>query len=252
MLVEDAWEGNPEKEKFIQQLLKVYKTHKEEYVRLGAERDGGYVMVNDISKDDFLMSCGITDNINWKLDQINFESQMSELVKGIDMYECAIDYLNNMPTNSKFFKARIGEDTGIKDLFHNAGTHQDYILKMDIEGSEWDFFDSAESSDIEKFRQIVIELHWLSNLQKDDEMSKKIESVLSKINKTHKLVLIHGNNHSPLFSYGKLIIPDVIEALYLRKDSYNFVDQDAEFFDHPESLNVPCASYLPEIDYYLG
>ena len=128
---------------------------------------------------------------------------------------------------------------------------KDYILKMDIEGSEWDFFANAESSDIEKFRQMILEIHWLDGLRANDERYNRMVSVLSKINATHNLVLIHGNNFSPLFNYGDLVIPDVIEVLYLRKDSYNFVDDDEEFFDHPEYLNAPCTSEIPEINYYL-
>lgn len=241
-----------EKEKEIQQLLKVHKTYGEDYVRIGSARDGGYVMINDMSKDDVVISCGIGDNISWKTEDINFEYQVSELVGGIDMYECAIDSLSNMPTNGRFFKARIGDDTNMKDLLENAEPQEDYVLKIDIEGSEWDFFNNAESSDIEKFRQIIIELHWLNNLQKNNEMSKKIINALSKINKTHKLVLVHGNNNGTLFNYGNLVIPDVIEALYLRKDSYNFVDENEKYFDHPEKFNAACNDFYPELNHYLG
>merc|ERR1711990_1006322 len=43
---------------------------------------------------------------------------------------------------------------------HRDSAEGSLLMKMDIEGSEWDVFRTADPNHLRKFRQIVIELHW--------------------------------------------------------------------------------------------
>jgi hypothetical protein len=232
----------------IKEIFKVYKTSDQKYHRVGSLHDGGYVMADDFKDTDFVVSCGIGDDVGWSTAHIDFERQVVDTVAGLDMYECAIDSLNDMPKNSRFFKAEISKDVFVKDILTNAGPQEDYILKMDIEGAEWDFFLDSTSDDLAKFRQLVVEFHWLNNIVDSTEWYDKIVSVFSKIGNTHNLVILHGNNHSPTFEYEDLTIPDVIEVLFLRKDSYTFVNnEDPDSSGLPEELLTPCSTEFPEI-----
>jgi hypothetical protein len=55
-----------------------------EFIRKGDDKDGGYVVINDLSNRDTLFSIGVGDNISFDLD---CENQVSKIVL-ID--ECAI------------------------------------------------------------------------------------------------------------------------------------------------------------------
>jgi hypothetical protein len=236
----------------IKKIFKIHKTVGQEYFRVGSVNDGGYVLANDLTKKDFVMSCGIGDNVIWDVSDIAFEYQIVESVVGLDMYEYALDSLSNMPKNSRFFKAEIGKDTLIKDMLSNAGNQEDYVLKMDIEGSEWDFFNDASSEDINNFRQIVVEFHWLESMVNNDSEYEKIINTFLKINKTHNLVLLNGNNYSTVFEYESLLIPNVIEVLFLRKDSYAFIKEGLqETPDCPEKLITPCNPNQPQLEFSI-
>ena len=66
------------------------------------------------------------------------------------------------------------------------------ILKMDVEGAEWEILSCINENILARFDQIVLEYHEL--LAADKEKEKLIFSALSKINSKHKLIHLHGNN----------------------------------------------------------
>lgn len=237
-----------EKEELVRKLFSISKTYGQAYKRIGSPNDGGYVMADDLNKDDFVISCGIGDDVGWSTADIDFERQIVDHVSGLDMYEYAIDGLDEMPANSRFFKAEVSKDVFLGDMLKNAGMQKDYILKMDVEGAEWDFFTDATSEDIVKFRQIVVEFHWIRNITYGEEWYDKVIGVFSKIKNTHNLVVLHGNNHSPTFEYGSLTVPDVIEVLFLRKDDYRFSANEFSMWpDSPETMLTPCKAGHKEV-----
>ena len=236
------------KEKRIKQLLSFCRTSGEKYLRIGSQNDGGYVMVDDFSQKDYAISCGIEDGIV-HISDLEFENQISQKSNGLDMYDYAIDSLNHNFRNGRFFKAELGNDFGLKEMLSNAGEQEDYILKMDVEGAEFDVFFNAESSDISKFRQMVVEFHWLQNIATDESYYCKFANVFHKILKTHHIVWFHGNNHSGTFEYGGMVIPEVVEILFLRKDSYKFVSANSNLADNVDKLTRPCKSDIPDIIY---
>ena len=83
---------------------------------------------------------------------------------------------------------------------------------MDIEGGEYPFFDSLDKQELNKFTQIIIEIH-------DTIKTKQLYPLLSKLNTIHHLVHIHGNNYSKVYIDGDKILPNVIECTYIRKDN---------------------------------
>jgi hypothetical protein len=236
------------KEKKIKKLLSYCRTTGEEYLRIGSENDGGYVMVNDFTEKDYAISCGIEDGVHFVGD-LDFEEQISEISKGLDMYDYAIDSLNHNFKNGRFFKAELGDNFGLKEMIANAGEQEDYILKMDVEGAEFDVFFNAESSEINKFRQMIVEFHWLQKLATDDTYYFKFLNVFHKISKTHHIVWFHGNNHSGTFEYGDMVIPEVVEILFLRKDSYKFTSVNSKEADNLDKLTRPCSTSVPDIIY---
>lgn len=98
------------------------------------------------------------------------------------------------------------------------------ILKMDVEGGEYGSFRMMDSSLIEKFDQIIMEIHGINDENKTDE----IVELLDKINKTHHLVHIHLNNNGVAFVIRGCVFTDAIEVLFLKRKNYSFSDELSE------------------------
>jgi hypothetical protein len=214
-------------------LFPIQKAIDVEYIRLGSKNDGGYINVNDISKNDFSISFGISYNVDWEKDFIEYG-------KGIDCYDNSVDGLIENIHNSRFFKKTVGSEISLNDCIKNTNWTKDFILKMDIEGGEWDVFRDASVDDLKKFRQIVVEYHWLI-----DKINSKeyylIKSCFDKINETHVPVWIHANNYAKHIEIDKVNIPDVVEVLYLRKSDYKFKNFNSykEYLDIFNNLDMP-------------
>jgi len=228
----------------IKNQLKIYRTFNENYKRFGSDNDGGYVMIDDINKEDFVISCGIGDDVAWSSNDIEFERQMFQICKEIHMYDCAIDKIDNLPINAKFFKGYVGEEILLEDMFKKSEKQKDYILKIDIEGGEWNFFYKAKSSDIKNFRQMSIEFHDFEHMIIHN--FEKTYCVLKKINKTHNLMLINANNWSDVKIIDNKLVPSVIEVLFLRKNSYDFVN-----IDYPEKFLSPCSKERDDLELFF-
>lgn len=230
----------------LKEQFKIYRTSNEPYKRFGSDNDGGYVMIDDLKSTDYVISCGIGDG-NIFLADAAVEKDMAENVAGVDMYDIADVDISGMSDKLKFYQREIGSSFSLSEMIDLAGNHDDYILKMDVEGGEWPAFLSAKSEDIAKFRQMVIEFHDIATHTLNNEGLKNIISVLDKINKTHKLVLVHPNNYAPTLTVDLKKIPQVVEVLFIRKDSYRFMD-----VDYPESLTSPCNPNFEDLDLFYN
>lgn len=117
------------------------------------------------------------------------------------------------------------------------------ILKMDIEGCEWDVLSKIDTKILGRFRQIVMEYHSLDDIANASIMYKALE----KINETHQLVHIHANNWGKVYKMDNIIFPEVIEATYLNREDYHFTDSQTEF---PGELDESCNGNMHDV--YLG
>jgi len=222
------------------------------YSRIGKDFDGGYVMLEDFESApiDAAYSFGIADDVSW-------DQEIAD--RGIDvyMYDHTIDDLPTLHPRFRYFKLGItGEkkDADLKTLNEILATnghtqHKNLIMKMDIEGCEWDVFQKAEESILDQFAQIVVEFHGLVAAVYDHEALMTVVSVLEKINKTHQSVHVHANGSTVPLLIGGLAISDVMEVTYLRRGDgkHKFVLNARQF---PTELDQP--TYQGGYDVYLG
>ena len=119
------------------------------------------------------------------------------------------------------------------------------ILKMDVEGAEWEAINATESGLFENYDQIVMELHSMLDITKYD----MILPALEKLSRTHQAVWVHGNNWNNFNHCGEFVTPNSLEIVFARKRSYHFVDSSQEMhFPLPEDM--PNNPSRPEL--YLG
>lgn len=215
-------------------------------VRIGNQYgSGGYIMLDDVKDKDIFYSFGISADVTW-------DSYPAEKWnKPVYMYDHTIEKLPYEHSNFKWVKQGIcGEnDIGkykdlkslseiLKDNGHENKT--DMILKMDVEGAEWDVFSTFPVDDLDRFDQITLEMHWFLDLNNRD----KILASLHNLNVHHQLVHIHGNSFGisiPMEGYN---MPDIMEATYVRKKGREF-EESKRFF--PTPLDVRNDSNYPEI-----
>jgi hypothetical protein len=129
---------------------------------------------------------------------------------------------------------------------HAAPDDDNLVLKMDIEGEEWDVLDALEAGVLDRFRQIVCEFHDFRRVVKAEWRNRALR-IFNKLNSSHAVVHIHGNNFRPMISIVDILIPDVIELTFVRRRSYKVMDAVTSLPGPLDNPNSP-----DRLDYYLG
>jgi hypothetical protein len=228
----------------LKDLLKVHRTSGYNYKRFGPNYDGGYIMVDDLKSDDYLITAGVGDGIVWSQNP-EAEREMSFSMMGVDVYEISPQAEDLKLHNYRYFQQALGSDFGFKEMLSNAPKANDYILKIDVEGFEIDMLNNVVD-ELKNFRQIALEFHFFVKGSHIDYLDiDQITRALEKLNETHNLVVITPNNYLSATNVEGSLFPVAIECLYLRKDSYNFIS-----FDRPEDLKFACIPDKPSIELF--
>ncbi len=224
--------------KEIVDYLKVY--HFEDKIRFGNNFDGGYVIGKLEGNYDCYISAGVSFEESFSRDFINYykmNKKNSYAFDGtIDKYP--VEYTDKIT----FVKKNINSFFNSKNvnLLFFMRTFKNIFLKMDIEGSEYNWLLNTNENDLRSFKQIAIEFHGINDDSWSATYKEKLEC-LKKLTKTHYLIHIHGNNYG-----GKTNdIPDVIEATFVNKNYFltepelNKINLPIEGLDYPNYLSVP-------------
>lgn len=235
----NSWDGK--RFENLHQLLEIKDVNDIEFTRIGREHDGGYIMLNDFNESMIAYSYGISNDVSWDSDMAS---------RGIHCY--MYDHtISSLPQESSYFHWKKEGICGIKKSVNcntldthikNNGHEQnrDLILKMDVEGAEWDALINLDEKILNQFRQMVFEFH---NMY-DPRFYSITCKVLEKLNKTHQPVHVHGNNYGPRKCVNKLVMPHALEVLYVRKENYQF-SQSRHFY--PREFDMPCNPNADEI-----
>jgi hypothetical protein len=216
------------------------------FVRIGNQGDGGYVMVTPVNCRTAL-SLGVGDQISADLDLINKYD--------IDVY--AFDPFVNRPPGAphKFIFHKVGlkssflsatTDVKLKDLngiISEIGSEPDLAL-IDIEGCEWELIHTFDL--LSNTSQLIIEYHWLEKII-DDDFYANVSELLKKISLTHIPVHVHGNNDGPTIKLQGASWPGIMEVTYLRKDLIGTVKLEPNYGPWPTMLDSPNSSKRPDI-----
>ena len=210
---------NPQKIELSKEIIRVFDLYvplQKEFIRKGDNKDGGYVMINDLDNRDTLFSIGVGDNISFDLD---CENQVSKIV----LIDDSVPDFHAPNDNYSLHRKKLGiidDNLSITlDKLLNTYPSADYILKIDIEGDEWKILSSLPTKTLNKFRQIIIEFHSIFDLA---ELSSK-QKTLSQLLATHFPVVAHPNNIGGYQIIGNQLFPNVLETTWLRRNSYEFM-----------------------------
>jgi hypothetical protein len=132
-------------------------------MRFGDNHDGGYVSIEPETKKDndgIAYSFGISTSDPWSMDMVK---------RGYNVFQYD-GTIENSPDNHPMvhfnkFMITGSSDTkpnekNFKQIIKDHGHYgKNIVLNIDIEGSEWDFFDSLTKEEMQQLEQIIVEYH---------------------------------------------------------------------------------------------
>lgn len=218
-------------------------------IRIGGTNDGAYLIPDDLNGIKMCFSPGVGHTNKFEL----------ELYSNYDIKSATADAsVDGLPEDSDgiyFIKKYIGNkdnDPNYISLsrwmsnFVDLNDESDFILQMDIEGGEYDVLISEDIETLSKFRIIAIEFHNLE-LMLDRYGIELLESMLRKITSNFHPVYIHPNNVPGFFEREGVVIPRVLEVVFLRKDRFDkcIYLENLDLFSH---LSVTNDKNKPDIN----
>ena len=247
--------------------IKLFDVNKKKK-RCGPKSDGGYILLDQISKNtDTLFCFGVENNIDFELEFVKKYKP-----KKIILFDHTI---NNLPKKKlkkmKFIKKGLSDIKSKKYVTLNEITKNslnDNILKMDIEYDEWKIFEKVSTETLLKFKMIIVEFHFffldlndvdtknvltpyfknfsINNYKKINQMLlQKYYDVLEKLNQNFIPFHLSANNSLPLKKVKGKFIPQLLEFSYVRKDLISKLKTSTKTLPI-KNLDYPNKPYKPD------
>ena len=245
---------------------------KVDLIRVGMNMDGGYVLgKNELNKIEYIISLGMgSERNNWSFEKeylkinqnikITFYDHtvsaknyllnilrifrrliklrykikdLTEMVKHFFSYIILLNSSQILHEKQKILqKPKKRNETNVEEIFKNT-SFNNILLKVDIEGSEYEIIDQIVDSS-HKILSLIIEFHEVDKYE--DIFEDKIKLLKSKF----EIIHIHGNNNTGI---QKINLPKTLEITFVNKENYK--DHNKEFrydfpvkeIDFPNNLN---------------
>jgi hypothetical protein len=185
--------------------------------RVGANEDGGYLLVDDFEGISACYSPGVSDGIE-------FDRDLARRGIAVHMADASVSCPDNMQSNMTFLQKFLGGQTegdfiSMEDWIAQTDSGDgDLLLEMDIEGAEYNVLETMSITTLKKFRQIVIEFHNFDEIFQRKKFNS-IRALFVRLQKYFDIIHLHHNNSLPIINspIGPLSI--VFEATLIRRDS---------------------------------
>ena len=198
-------------------------------IRVGGQGDGGYLLPDDLDGIDACFSPGVAATSTFELELAR---------RGIKSFMADASVERPPVSNDMFDFEKKFLGSADADPFMTLGSWVsrkapvggDLLLQIDIEGSEYDVFLSAERELLKRFRIIVVEFHKLDGLLHEVGY-KLIKLTFEKLLQDFAIVHVHPNNARSLVSYKSFQIPPLMEVTFHRRDRLRNI-RPTETFPH--------------------
>ncbi len=147
-------------------------------------------------------SYGISGYDKWGCDM------SSRLDIPLHQYDCFDTSQPECPTGQTVFHSEcVGDtsktergrsfDTIPNQIARNGDGAKRIVLKIDVEGAEWDFFAATPDDVLQRIDQLVVEFHWVHD-EKDQWLhdEEKYVRVVSRLKEFFHVAHVHYNNFS--------------------------------------------------------
>lgn len=186
-------------------------------IRAGGDRDGGYLIPDDLDGVTTCFSPGVDRVVTFEQDMLDRGMRVFQIDASIE--DTPLKHERNS-FERKFLGIRSTEEFITLDDWVEqkvSDVTEDLILQMDIEGAEWLTLAQVSEKTLLRFRILAIEFHNLT-MMADPLMADVYAPVLDRLRTHFDVVHLHANNFGRVFTDRDIALPDVIEVTYLRKD----------------------------------
>lgn len=215
---------NRTQEKKVLELIKKLQPYNvgKDLIRLGAKRDGGYLVPDDLVEIEACFSPGVSTVSEFEKDCFKRGMKIFLADKSVDKPKIGLNK-NNYNFLKKYIGCYNNNDFITLDSWINSSNikkNKDLMLQMDIEGAEYTSLLNISDDLLNLFRIIVIEFHDLHKFW--NKGFYDIASVcFDKILLNHTCVHIHPNNFEPIDSHNGIEIPMAAEFTFIRNDRFS-------------------------------
>ena len=224
--------------------LKPVKTQYE-LLRLGGDRDGGYLLLDDLEGISACFSPGVETTSTFEKDLFDSYGINSHLA------DYSVDdppsYFQPLTFTKKFLGAINNDvymtlDSWVKSTPEYQSTN-DLLLQMDIEFGEYATLLATSDEVLQRFRTIVIEVHHIDKWAQPFFLNI-VESFFDKLLQHFYIVHAHPNNYRGLVNIDGIELPETIEFTLHAKNRCNVMGFVETF---PDILDKPCSPDRPEL-----
>jgi hypothetical protein len=213
--------------------------------RYGSPHDGGYLMCENLLKDvTAAYSYGIDLEDNWGCDVSR------ELAMIVHQYDC---FTNARPACNggafSFHDECVGPrretldgqpfDTVAAQIARNGDSGKAMLVKVDVEGAEWESLLATPDAVLDTFVQMPMELHLRGS---PDE--SRLPALVRRLKNKFHLVNLHFNNFA-CNGADEPLPAKAFQTLWVNK-RVGILDPDAPSPTPPHSLNAPDEPNWPE------
>jgi len=222
-------------------------------IRLGSTYDGGYVLYEpSLPKVDVLYSYGIENDITFEKEFCTTYGVVGRL------YDHTIDKIPEENNNLYFTKEGVGPEkqdmlnTVENHIIENGDQDKNLLLKMDVEGCEWQTLFEMSDQTLKKFQQIAIEIHHMGSGNKTLADLQLKTAVLNKLSNLFQLYHVHANNCGDLFIQQGFKCPETLELTYVNKELLPDLGNTEYDVSFPTEFDNPNNPYMQEVilDYW--
>ena len=180
--------------------------------RLGPNHDGGYVTSEiTLDKCGCLFTYGVDDDTRYE------EDFVKNYNKPCYLFDHTINQTNWERGLMTYTPEGLGYEPKCKDFlehYKDFNIEGDVLLKIDIEGNEYDYFEKTDILEISKITTgIIIEVHYLDN----PIIFGRLINLMNNLNEYFLLNHVHDNNIGSTFKYQGYDMPNVMELSYVNK-----------------------------------
>jgi Methyltransferase FkbM domain len=188
-------------------------------IRIGPKTDGGYILADCISKAQAVLSYGIGT-------EYRFDIELAKRGHDVYMFDHTIEGVQAENQKLYFYSEGVSGRTDEASHVFSIQDHLDrhrirgdrLLLKMDVEGAEYEAFEELPDETLNRFEQIILEIHWLEKL---DEVGfrERFCRVFRRLNSIFTLFHVHANNwngQNDLSIVGGIPVSSIIELSYIK------------------------------------
>ena len=210
-------------------------------VRLGNDEDGGYIFHKAEKDYESLISFGIAEDISFEQDF----NKLYPLAK-ISAFDPSVNKLPEPIDNTNFYKkgiSKVDSDQyltleSISKKFQIAVNDRS-VIKMDIEGFEWEVFEKSINL-ISKCNILIVEFHFYERPKKPIFLFPftlfKRYQILKKLNSHFFFYNINANNGAGYVRFKDFLFPKCIEISMLNRKSRKL--NELNMPNHPNLKNT--------------